>query len=144
MAPRKVSDYERKRLENIRRNDDMMAINSVDSILSFGPLSMADACQGTHSHTSFLQSLLGMAQASHSITETLGGTKGERFLNDANFKEGKMESSSLRLESLRLDPENIARVVPGRITDVLFFPSNSVKMIVAGDKLGNIGFIVII
>ena len=55
-----------------------------------------------------------------------------------------MESSSLRLESLRLDPENIARVVPGRITDVLFFPSNSVKMIVAGDKLGNIGFIVII
>ncbi|KAH1217028.1 WD repeat-containing protein 76 [Glycine max] len=134
MAPRKVSDYERKRLENIRRNDDMMAIFC-------GPLSMADACQGTHSHTSFLQSLLGMAQASHSITETLGGTKGERFLNDANFKEGKMESSSLRLESLRLDPENIARVVPGRITDVLFFPSNSVKMIVAGDKLGNIGFI---
>ncbi|RZB81242.1 DNA damage-binding protein cmr1 [Glycine soja] len=81
-----------------------------------------------------------MAQASHSITETLGGTKGERFLNDANFKEGKKESSSLRLESLRLDPENIARVVPGRITDVRFFPSNSVKMIVAGDKLENIGF----
>ena len=63
----------------------------------------------------------------------------QRFLNDVSVKEEKMETS-LRLKSLHLDPENIARVVPGRITDVRFFPSTSVKMIAAGNRFGHIGF----
>lgn len=53
-----------------------------------GPLSMPDARQGSHSHTSFLQSLV------------------QEKLDDAKIE------TSLSLESLRLDPQNIARLVP--------------------------------
>ncbi|TKY54737.1 WD repeat-containing protein 76 [Spatholobus suberectus] len=200
MAPQKLTDYERKRLENIRRNDEMMAAlklhskatqlsnfkrpsvgtksydaksekkpkietpivirvrrslrtrgippdckgldgDTVDSttptkaepsVVSLGPLSMADARESALSDSSFVESLIGMAQkeaqAPLSIRERL-----------ASVKKGEMETS-LRLESLYLDPDNIARVVPGRITSVRFFPSSRVKMIAAGNKFGNVGF----
>lgn len=49
---------------------------------------MPDARQGSHSHTSFLQSLV------------------QEKLDDAKIE------TSLSLESLRLDPQNIARLVP--------------------------------
>ncbi|RDY03582.1 WD repeat-containing protein 76 [Mucuna pruriens] len=101
------------------------------SVESLGPLSMADACESTPSGSSFVESLVGLAQkeaqAPHSIREKLGSGK------------GKVEAS-LGLESLYLDPESIARVVPGRITNVRFFPSSSVKMVAVGNKFGNVGF----
>ncbi|KAH1101733.1 hypothetical protein AAZX31_13G141200 [Glycine max] len=186
MAPRKLTDYERKRLENIRRNDEVMASLKLHSKAtqlsnfkrprveqtkshnvkpkiqtpivirrslrtrvipphsttpsktepsSSGPLSMSDARHGTHSHSSFIQSLMCMAKKqAQTVRDKVG-----RFLNDVSVKEEKMETS-LRLKSLHLDPENIARVVPGRITDVRFFPSTSVKMIAAGNRFGHIGF----
>ncbi|XP_020236091.1 WD repeat-containing protein 76 isoform X2 [Cajanus cajan] len=199
MAPqKKLTEYERMRLENIRRNDEMMAAlklhskaiqlkrprvstkaysvksenkpkiqtpivirrslrtrglgprgDSVDSTIStetepshesFGPISMADAREGTPSDASFVQSLIAIAQMEvQASREKLGRTKGGTFLNDACVGEGKKESS-LRLESLYLDPQNVARVVPGRITDVRFFPSGNVKMIAAGNNVGNVGF----
>ncbi|XP_010472886.1 PREDICTED: WD repeat-containing protein 76-like [Camelina sativa] len=43
-------------------------------------------------------------------------------------------------ELLSLEPRNVARVVPGRIFSVEFLPCENVKMIAAGDKLGNVGF----
>ncbi|KAJ4709647.1 WD repeat-containing protein 76-like [Melia azedarach] len=48
--------------------------------------------------------------------------------------------SCLDLGSLTLKPENIARIMPGRIMVVKFFPSTDVRMVVAGSKAGNITF----
>ncbi|CAH9110494.1 unnamed protein product [Cuscuta europaea] len=49
-------------------------------------------------------------------------------------------SCSVDIDVLRLEPESIARVVPGRILDVKFFPATEMKMVVAGNMHGNIGF----
>ncbi|KAK7347563.1 hypothetical protein VNO80_22098 [Phaseolus coccineus] len=189
MASEKLTDYELKRLENIRRNDEMMAALKLhskatqlsnfkrqrvetksyrvksekkpktetpivirvrrslrtrgippdcggldgDSVcpttpseekppcdVSLGPLSMASARESAHSDSSFIESLMGMAQHD-------------------SVQKGKVVDS-LELESLSLDPENIARVTSGRITNVTFFPSSSVRMLAVGNKYGNIGF----
>ncbi|KAK7388333.1 hypothetical protein VNO78_23147 [Psophocarpus tetragonolobus] len=188
MAPQKLTDYERKRLDNIRRNDEMMAALKLrskatqlsnfkrqsfgtksysvksekkpktetpivirrslrtrgippdskgldedtvgpttpakpeSSFESLGPISMADARESKQSDGSFVESLLGM-----------------RMAQDVTVEKVKVEGS-LALESLYLDPDNIARVVPGRITNVRFFPSTTVKMVAAGNKFGNVGF----
>lgn len=90
------------------------------SVVSLGPLSMATARESAHSDSSFIESLMGMAQ-------------------DVSVPKGNA-GDSLELESLSLDSDNIARVVTGRITNVRFFPTSSVKMIAAGNKFGNIGF----
>ncbi|VFQ62943.1 unnamed protein product [Cuscuta campestris] len=47
---------------------------------------------------------------------------------------------SIDIDSLRLEPENMARVVPGRILNVKFIPTAGMRMVVAGNKYGNIGF----
>lgn len=90
------------------------------TITTPGPLSIKDAYKGTESDHSFLESLTGM-------------------VNDETLAKLKTEGS-LELESLSLDPDNIARLVPGRITQMRFFPSSDVKMVVAGNKFGDIGF----
>ncbi|EOA35049.1 hypothetical protein CARUB_v10020154mg [Capsella rubella] len=43
-------------------------------------------------------------------------------------------------DQIRLESRNVARVVPGRIFVVEFLPCQNVKMIAAGDKLGNVAF----
>ncbi|KAJ4958359.1 hypothetical protein NE237_025470 [Protea cynaroides] len=48
--------------------------------------------------------------------------------------------SSLNLASLRLRPEKIARVVPGTILNVCFFPTTYRLLVVAGNNIGNVGF----
>ncbi|GMH20589.1 hypothetical protein Nepgr_022430 [Nepenthes gracilis] len=47
---------------------------------------------------------------------------------------------SVDLGSLSLEPENIARVVPGRIMAVRIFPSTEMTIIAAGNKFGDVGF----
>ncbi|XP_028056073.1 WD repeat-containing protein 76-like isoform X2 [Camellia sinensis] len=44
------------------------------------------------------------------------------------------------LESMGLEPENIARFVPRRILVLRFFPSTDMKLIAVGNKFGNVGF----
>nr|KYP46285.1 WD repeat-containing protein 76 [Cajanus cajan] len=138
------------RLENIRRNDEMMAalklhskaiqlkrprvstkaysVKSENKPKIQTPIvirrSLRTRGLGTPSDASFVQSLIAIAQME---------------VQASREKLGKKESS-LRLESLYLDPQNVARVVPGRITDVRFFPSGNVKMIAAGNNVGNVGF----
>ncbi|OIV99867.1 hypothetical protein TanjilG_26205 [Lupinus angustifolius] len=197
MASQNLTDYERKRLNNIRRNNEMMAalklhskatqlskrprvatksspnsksetkkpkietplvirrslrtrgippitLDSVDSnpspnkssikietsVKNLGPLAMSDTYDSTHSDRSFIESIVGMAkkEASNSSVGVL-----------CDVEENK-KNGSFKLESMSLEYENIARVVPGRITDVRFFPSSSLRMIVVGNKFGNIGF----
>ncbi|XP_031257972.1 WD repeat-containing protein 76-like [Pistacia vera] len=48
--------------------------------------------------------------------------------------------SPVDLGSLTLKPNNIARIMPGRILIAKFFPSNDMRMIMAGNKYGNVGF----
>jgi len=55
-------------------------------------------------------------------------------------KNKKKIECSLELESLSLDRKNIARVVPDSITHLRFLPSNDFKMVVAGNRVGDIGF----
>ncbi|KAE8735225.1 FAD-dependent oxidoreductase family protein [Hibiscus syriacus] len=52
----------------------------------------------------------------------------------------KIEKRDPWLESLDLKPENVARIMPGRIMVVKFFPSSSMRMVAAGNKFGNIAF----
>ncbi|KAI4380497.1 hypothetical protein MLD38_006681 [Melastoma candidum] len=39
-----------------------------------------------------------------------------------------------------LEEENIARVVPGRILSVKFFPTHNLRMVAVGNRSGNVGF----
>ncbi|KAL2338485.1 hypothetical protein Fmac_012931 [Flemingia macrophylla] len=93
--------------------DSTSSIKTESSIETLGPISMSDARQGTHSDdASFVQSLIAIAQKEAQAPPTkLASTKGGTFFNDASVKEGKVESS-LRLEYLYLDPQNVAWVVP--------------------------------
>lgn len=53
---------------------------------------------------------------------------------------GKAVGGCFNFDSMVLRSENVARVVPGRILNVRFFPSENQTMIVVGDKFGNVGF----
>ncbi|KAF7152484.1 hypothetical protein RHSIM_Rhsim01G0048400 [Rhododendron simsii] len=44
-------------------------------------------------------------------------------------------SGCVDLGSLRLEPENVVRVVPGRILTVRFFPSTDMKLVAVGNEL---------
>ncbi|XP_043702938.1 DNA damage-binding protein CMR1-like [Telopea speciosissima] len=52
----------------------------------------------------------------------------------------KAPLSSLNFASLRSKPDNTARVMPGRITNVCFFPASYRLLVIAGNEFGNIGF----
>ncbi|CAH8330150.1 unnamed protein product [Eruca vesicaria subsp. sativa] len=52
----------------------------------------------------------------------------------------KGEKIEFDMEHLSLESHNVARVVPGRIFVVKFMPCENVKLLAAGDKLGNVGF----
>ncbi|KAK6236890.1 hypothetical protein SCA6_012227 [Theobroma cacao] len=64
-----------------------------------------------------------------------GMVKNEYFDGSVNI-----EKSDPWLESLDLKPENVARLLPGRIIVVKFFPCSSMRMIAAGNKFGNVAF----
>ncbi|XP_028754046.1 WD repeat-containing protein 76 [Neltuma alba] len=219
MASQNLTDYERKRLENIRRNDEMLAALKIHSKASevsaaakrsrgasksytvksekkpktetpvvirrslrtrgmppdseglkdvaldsvsvtekspakvLGPLSMRDAYEGDEFDGSFVEAVLGLAKK-EAQSRRLNGEEIDSCADGDDFKERSVGTScdleskneeykvggSVKLESLTLDSENIARIVPVRITAARFFPSSSVKMVVAGDKFGNLGF----
>ncbi|XP_044472432.1 WD repeat-containing protein 76-like isoform X2 [Mangifera indica] len=56
----------------------------------------------------------------------------------------KAEKTELRshvdLGSLILKSNNIARLMPGKILVTKFFPSNDTRMVMAGNRYGNVGF----
>ncbi|XP_057968374.1 uncharacterized protein LOC131157922 [Malania oleifera] len=236
MATDKLTEYERKRLENIRRNDEMIAslklharsqelsaaskrhrvqakvykttpdkkpktespivtrrslrvrrmpphysdandlngFHESASKASSSPakekpsprklepfISMRDAYRGIVSHGALIQTIIGFpkkTQLSPSTEWRFGGGEGS---NDHKMdglvqrtgvvcgnvpvtrkvtSEVYKRMGSLDLRSLALEPENIARVMPGRILVTRFFPADHLKMIVSGNKFGNIAF----
>lgn len=124
-----------------------------------GPLSMRDAYQGDGVSDRVLvekfTQLMGKSQSQSDTENSDHGTsdsKQRRSLrvrsssrgNDLSGLPVKLEriklSDPIDLGSLRLEPENIARLVPGKILVVRFFPSTNMTMVVAGNKYGNLGF----
>ncbi|KAA8535293.1 hypothetical protein F0562_030296 [Nyssa sinensis] len=210
MAPQKLIDYERRRIENIKRNDEMLAslqvhskINelsaatkrqrvqrtekkskteapivvrqslrtrgmqpdpstagglkdeSVDILKVYklrikkspresGPLSMKDAYDGTTSDRKLIETILGVSNKSHlsSIEGIDGGSCNSivGVLENENFRYPSRVRGSVDLGSLKLEEKNIARVVPGRILALRFFPSTDMKMISVGNNFGYVGF----
>ncbi|KAH8481793.1 hypothetical protein H0E87_029323 [Populus deltoides] len=127
-----------------------------------GPLKMKDAYDGTGSDREFIDTLLSFERK-----PKLGvGVKEEFDCFKVVKEEGhdrvlcgpvkrKVESDNLNcgikiekrefegcvdLGSMSLEPENIARIMPGRIMTVRFFPRNDVNIVAAGNKLGNVAF----
>ncbi|XP_058759715.1 uncharacterized protein LOC131633025 [Vicia villosa] len=167
MATQKLSEYELKRLENIRRNTEMISalnIHSKASQLFKRPRAVtklkSEKKPKTETPNASRRSLRirGVTpDPSNSLPSktkprkyTLGAYKGTH--SDCSFIETLKQQSngtaksknkaecSFELESMSLDPENISKVVPERVTQMRFFPSNDINMIVAGDTNGSIGF----
>ena len=95
--------------------------------------SMRDAYRGIASDKLLMERVLGFSKKPHEDFDFNGG----------DSIKGMCESgtgSSLELNSLSLNPENIARVVLGRITDLRFLPCSNAAMIVVGNNFGNVGF----
>ncbi|TMX03807.1 hypothetical protein EJD97_013937 [Solanum chilense] len=200
MSAKKLTDYERRRIENIKRNEEFLASLQIQSRISqlssetkrpraqgksnqrstqkkqksnspivlrrslrsqgIPPDSSAaggpkenfdDSSQPTDKNTPSEPNPISMSDAydgdfdipNKKFIETIKGFDDENmdknsFLGDRIGK--KKASGIVNLESLRLEPDNIARVVPGRILNVRFFPTNNVRMVAVGNKYGNIGF----
>ncbi|KAK4391386.1 WD repeat-containing protein 76 [Sesamum angolense] len=56
------------------------------------------------------------------------------------FKARKRSWGSVDVEEFQLKPENVARLVPGRIMNLRFFPTLDMQMVVVGNKFGDVGF----
>ncbi|KAM3397454.1 WD repeat-containing protein 76 [Capsicum galapagoense] len=99
------------------------------------PISMRDAYSGDFdiSNQKLIETIKGF---SHKINDE--SMDKNSVLGD--WIEKRKASGAVNLESLRLEPDNIARVVPGRILNVRFFPTNNVRMVAVGNKFGNISF----
>jgi hypothetical protein len=97
-----------------------------------GPLSTRDAYCGTGSDKVLIERVLGVSRKPH---EEFGDKNGGGSMRGACGS-----GSCMELGALSLKPENIARVVPGRIMNVRFFPCKDSRMVVVGNKFGNIGF----
>ncbi|XP_004288751.1 PREDICTED: WD repeat-containing protein 76 [Fragaria vesca subsp. vesca] len=224
MATQKITDYERKRLENIRRNEELMAslklqsmatqlsastkrpriepksykvnsekkpktqdptvirrslrsrglppdakgLGAIDSMLKttlesmdrkcdlrkLGPISRRDVYSGV-SDRELIETILGVEnkpQLGSEVKSEFGDCKEEEEKSCVAFtlvggigcglvkKEEDGGESDVKVEELSLKEENVARVVPGNVMNVRFFPSCSLRMVVVGNKVGNVGF----
>ncbi|KAF3955304.1 hypothetical protein ACB098_01G322300 [Castanea mollissima] len=128
--PPEYSDF--KALEDTVEATPMAAKSSTQSNPSprdLGPLSSRDAYRGTGSDKLLMDRILGVSKKPH-----------EEFGDENGGDSIKGVCDRLELGSLSLNPENIARVVPGRIMNVRFLPCSNSRMIVVGNKFGDVGF----
>lgn len=98
-----------------------------------GPLSMIDAYKGQAPDEKLKQTIMIVSKKPQfsNIKSSVKGIDGEMKTRVLG---------SVDLESLKLEPENVARVVPGRIMAMRFFPCADMRMIVVGNKSGDVGF----
>ncbi|KAF5805090.1 putative transcription factor WD40-like family [Helianthus annuus] len=93
------------------------------------PISMRDANTCSESDELLVNKILSVCKGS--------GLDGD---GDGDGERKCRVRVSVDLESMELAPENVARVVPNRILSVKFFPSAGLRMVVVGNKFGNLGF----
>nr|GMC61199.1 WD repeat-containing protein 76 [Ipomoea batatas] len=100
------------------------------------PINMKDAFSGENngSNQQLIETIKGLSRKSQ-LDENVNQ---EPIFCD--LKKKRRPSGSVDIESLRLEPENIARVVRGRILNVKCFPTNGMRMVVVGNMFGDIGF----
>ncbi|XP_071699166.1 uncharacterized protein [Rutidosis leptorrhynchoides] len=193
MATKRLTDYERRRLENIKRNEDLLASLNIKSKLSdvsasskrhrveakaykinpekklksetpivirkslrsqvkapnppgllddskdipnmspreLVPITMSDASTCSVSNESLVNKILRACKQSHSKEEED---------DDGDCVKKFRVRASIDLDKMELAEENIARVVRGRISSVKFFPSEDMRMVVVGNRYGDLGF----
>ncbi|XP_052198631.1 DNA damage-binding protein CMR1 [Diospyros lotus] len=98
-----------------------------------GPISIREAFYGEDYDQRFTETILGVSKKIQ-LSYGDGPTEGI----DSGYPSRAL--GSVNLGSLRLDPENIARVVQGKIHVVRFFPSSDLNMIAVGNTSGDVGF----
>ncbi|CAL1358880.1 unnamed protein product [Linum trigynum] len=223
MAPKdKLTEYERKRLETIRRNDEMVAALKIPSKASQltgtakrqrvsveesksykpttekksepafvnrrslrtrgmppegvggvpvlekvsprveGPLSMAAAHDGAGCNGTLVATLLSINKNPQIVSppvkaESAGGevVKKEEAEYGVSFDSARVKTegcnvgmkeekkdveSLLDLGSMKLETDNIAKVVTGNVMNVKFLPCSDLRMVVVGSKSGQVGF----
>ncbi|OVA01369.1 WD40 repeat [Macleaya cordata] len=178
-----LTDYERRRLENIKRNEQMMSsfklqsganglfssskrdgtetkgdnkipkekkpksdkdpieirrsvrarVNRPESKSSQRKLdpvvSMQDVNMGNPHQQHLINTIKGLSERTPSTSSSSIGRR-----DDGNG------DSFLDLRFLILKPENIARLMPSGIKNLLFFPCNDRSLIVGGNQYGNVAF----
>ncbi|KAF2317078.1 hypothetical protein GH714_011589 [Hevea brasiliensis] len=127
-----------------------------------GPLTMRDAYSGTESDRALIDTILflekkpqvdvsikkkfdrceavKMEQSDGISHDSVKGVVKDEYLDYGIKIDDKETESCVDVWSMGLKTENIARVLPGRIMAVRFLPCNDVRMIVAGNKFGNVAF----
>ncbi|KAL3642926.1 hypothetical protein CASFOL_013741 [Castilleja foliolosa] len=199
----KMTEYERRRLDNIKRNDEMLAALKVHSKLNDLSADASAAKRQRAQGKSYKRSPVKKPKSESPVVlrrslrtrgvppdaATAGGLNddmaddkkikknphlgsvdinltqalGPLAMRDAYTGDGGLDqklikqfydlgkpsemsktrkglSSAINVEAFQLESENIARLVPGRIMSLRFFPTLNMKMVVAGDQNGKVGF----
>ncbi|KAK9741107.1 hypothetical protein RND81_03G082200 [Saponaria officinalis] len=107
-----------------------------------GPVSMKDAYGMEEG--SYRAIIDKFTNITNSQSDDVGKSKTKSVANGVPMPSSKVErvnlDEPLDVNSLNLDSENIARVVPGKIYCVRFIPTTDMTMVVAGSKYGHLGF----
>ncbi|XP_020525731.1 WD repeat-containing protein 76 isoform X3 [Amborella trichopoda] len=189
-----MTEYERRRVENIERNQRMLASLNVQSLRSSvatkhprvepkgykkiperkqvpivlrrslrtgGIPPDASSAKGGHDDMPCIDHLSSSSSTSVPIKKRMGSfTMGEVYeskkfdVSDNHFIDtviglsdksplsriGVKKVEAFEVGQLRLKADNVARLVPGRILSLGFFPCLERTVVVAGDKLGYVGF----
>ncbi|KAL4571397.1 hypothetical protein LXL04_018156 [Taraxacum kok-saghyz] len=190
MASQELTEYERKRLENIKRNDELLASLKIHSKLADLSASSKRRREQARCYRISLQKKKAKPETPVVIRKSLRAQgikpdfsetpkektspkkimplKSPRELTPLSMRDVSISSksdeplvqkilsvsrpkgatmgvecrvrASIDLDSMELMPENIARVVPGSILSVKFFPSADMRMVAVGSKFGDLGF----
>ncbi|KAF8103403.1 hypothetical protein N665_0188s0339 [Sinapis alba] len=122
--------------------ETMLLGTASKSMVSGDVGTLKDDCSSTRRRSSRLSNVV-VNKEEHDVS-SCGGKLVKGSVKDENDDDSLMVSTRRTVEfdgeTLSLEPHNVARVVPGRVFVVKFMPCQNVKLIAAGDKLGNVGF----
>ncbi|XP_062078308.1 uncharacterized protein LOC133782884 isoform X2 [Humulus lupulus] len=141
----------------VRSPNSQSTVPSKPSAPKIGPLTMREALLHEGSGRALIETIL-----STGIKSEPGECLGTEFGGDRVCKEETILNTGIKSErgeslgkefggdrvckeedywvDMNLNPDNIARVVQGRIMAVKFFPCSSSRIVVAGSKGGDVGF----
>ena len=107
-----------------------------------GLISMEEVYTGEGSDRAVIEAIVRFGAKSELFELELGGNGASKDenLSDSVKREGsEFGSSSLRLDSMALNPDNVMAVLTGAISALRFFPCGRSRMVVAGNWCGNVG-----
>ncbi|PIN11375.1 WD40 protein [Handroanthus impetiginosus] len=132
-------DDEKKTKKIPKWNPDSMRRKSPGEV---GPVAMRDAYAGDdgldHKLVETISQCSQKSVLSEGPCDSIDNL--EKSENLEILKAGKGLRGSVDVGALQLKSENIARLVPGRIMSLRFFPTMDMQMVVVGNKFGDVGF----